>query len=208
MILILLISINTYCFNEQNTGKKSNKNETQSQKQIADDKQAADVTQAADAKTSELALELAKLGFQLPKDELASIDFTINDLKGKPYTLSALKGKIVLLNLWATWCAPCRAEMPSMQEIYTEFAPKGLEILAVDMQEEKSKVERFVESNKYTFPVLMDPENKVAQIYSTGSIPTTYLINKKGFIIGRLQGSIQWNTPDMKKLMHKLLETS
>ena len=99
---------------------------------------------------------LQKLGLEAAPKPLNPIEFGLRNLTGQEVRLSALKGKVVLLNFWATWCGPCRAEMPSMQRMYTQLRGQGLEILAVDLQEDKVTVERFVKELGLTFPVLLD----------------------------------------------------
>ncbi|MDR1142707.1 MAG: TlpA family protein disulfide reductase [Spirochaetaceae bacterium] len=121
--------------------------------------------------------------------------FSLALLNGGRAELSAYKGKVVLLNFWATWCPPCRAEMPSMETVYKRFKDQGLEILAVDCAEEKAAVERFMEKNKYSYPVLLDTDGTVSSLYGIEAIPTTFILNREGKIITRIVGSLRWNDP-------------
>jgi len=132
-------------------------------------------------------------------------DFTLKTLSGKETSLSDYRGKIVFLNLWATWCPPCRQEMPSMEKLYQKFKNKDFVILAVSMREKQGTVEKFVKNNKLTFPVLLDSKGKVGRDYMATSIPTTYLINKQGEIIGRAVGGRDWANEDSFNLFSTLL---
>jgi len=120
-------------------------------------------------------------------------DFTLPLLTGEDGTLSAYKGKVVILNFWATWCPPCRAEMPSMETLYQRFKNQGLEILAVDLGERTATVRQFIRNSRNTFPVLMDESGEVSSLYGIEAIPTSYIIDREGKIIATIIGSIQWD---------------
>jgi peroxiredoxin len=130
-----------------------------------------------------------------------AVDFTLKDLNEKSHTLSEYKGKIVFLNFWATWCPPCRAEMPSMQKLYTTWDSREFVMLAVDIGESREKVKAFAEENGYTFPILLDRDKKVARKYMVRGIPTTYLIGKDGNIIKKIVGSREWTLEEFYSLV-------
>jgi len=109
-------------------------------------------------------------------------DFTLTGLEGQEVSLSGFRGKPVLLNFWATWCGPCRIEMPFLQELYEEWTGKGLVMLAVNIQEDPITVEKFVENAGLTFPVLLSPGNKVPLAYNIRGIPATFFIDADGVI--------------------------
>ncbi|MCL2210449.1 MAG: TlpA family protein disulfide reductase [Treponema sp.] len=132
-------------------------------------------------------------------------DFTLPLLNGENITLSSLKGKTVILNFWATWCPPCRAEMPSMDTFYKRYKDKSLEILAVDIGENINTVRQFIQKNNYSFPILLDTTRRISSIYGIEAIPTTYIIDRQGKIIGRVVGSIYWDTPQVYAAFDKLL---
>jgi cytochrome c biogenesis protein CcmG/thiol:disulfide interchange protein DsbE len=118
-----------------------------------------------------------QVGFSAP-------DFTLKTAGGETYTLSELRGHAILVNLWATWCPPCRAEMPAIEKIYQEYKDEGLVVLAVDMtyQDDPLAVVPFIEEYGLTFPILLDETGKVASAYQLRSLPSSYFINRAGII--------------------------
>ncbi len=128
-----------------------------------------------------------------------SLDFTLKDLNGKKHTLSDYKGKYVFLNFWATWCPPCREEMPYMQRVYNSWDKSKYVMLAVDIGESRSKVKAFAKKNKYTFPILLDHNGKVAKKYGVRGIPATFFVDKKGKVVGKVVGSRHWNLNMIKR---------
>ncbi len=115
--------------------------------------------------------------------EIGKADFTLKDLKGKKYTLSELRGKIVLVNFWATWCGPCRLEMPDLDRIYTHFEPQGLVVLSIT-DEDAFKVNSFISPTGYHPPVLIDSGGAVHKQFHIEGIPKTFLFNRDGKLIG------------------------
>lgn len=128
--------------------------------------------------------------------EVAS-EFELLDLTGTPIKLSDLKGKIVILNFWATWCPPCREEMPHMQSFYEKNKDSDIEILAVNLTNAdagQQAVEKFVQDYELTFPVLLDEDGYVGMTYEIMTIPTSYIIDKEGRIFQKVIGSIDEQT--------------
>ncbi|MDR0586891.1 MAG: TlpA family protein disulfide reductase [Treponema sp.] len=119
--------------------------------------------------------------------------------------LEDYRGKVLFLNLWATWCGPCRSEMPSMEKLYRRFRDKGLEILAVNIQEQKADVEAFMRRNKLNFPVVLDEDGRIARQYGVTGIPTSYILDRQGRVILRLVGSINWDDPKIFVAFEALL---
>jgi thiol-disulfide isomerase/thioredoxin len=115
--------------------------------------------------------------------DIAKADFTLKDLHNKLWTLSALRGKIVMVNFWATWCPPCRAEMPNLDVIYTHFASQGLVILSIT-DENPFKVSQFLAPAHYHPPVLIDPGGTVHKLFHITGIPHTYVFNREGKLVG------------------------
>lgn len=119
-----------------------------------------------------------------------AIDFKLKDLNGKDVSLNDFKGKNVLLNFWATWCPPCKAEMPDIEKLYQENKNSDLVILAVNLGEDKQTVKSFIEKNKYNFDILLDSDQDVAIKYNIVSIPTSFFIDKEGNIVSKKIGAM------------------
>ena len=109
-------------------------------------------------------------------------NFTLTDLSGKIWTLKDLRGKVVLVNFWATWCPPCRKEMPDLETLYRRFGPQGLVILGIS-DEEAAKVKPFISQQKVTYPVLLDPGRKVNELFQIEGIPKTFIYDRDGKIV-------------------------
>ena len=129
-------------------------------------------------------------------------DFELKNVEGNSIKLSSLKGKKVILNFWASWCPPCRQEMPDMAKFYVDQKDKGIEILAVDLTNtEKSRegVTNFMRANSITFPVVLDENGKVSQLYNVASIPASFIIDSQGVIQRELVGPMTYNS--MKSML-------
>jgi thiol-disulfide isomerase/thioredoxin len=148
---------------------------------------------------------LSSLGFQTPTADLPAVDFSLKDLSGQEQNLSSYAGKLVFLNFWATWCGPCRAEIPSMEELYLELQNQDFVIVALNSQEADKQVADFVENVGMSFPVLLDTAGRVGAAYSIRAIPTTYIIDPQGYILGRMVGTRDWYTPEIISLVGDLL---
>ena len=129
-----------------------------------------------------------------PQEGFLAPDFTLQDLAGKPHTLSDLKGQVVLVNIWATWCGPCKREIPSLVRLYQSRREKGLEILAVSVDRTSpDRVASFADRYQMNFPVLLNPRGDVANNYWARSIPSTFLVDKKGVIRWKVIGTREWD---------------
>ena len=118
----------------------------------------------------------------------AAPDFTLTDLDGKPVQLSALKGKVVLLDFWATWCPPCRAEIPHFIELYNSYKSQGLEVVGLSVREKPEVVRAFVKEKDIPYPVAITTGQQEKAYGGIQGIPTTFLIDKKGRIAGKYLG--------------------
>jgi thiol-disulfide isomerase/thioredoxin len=145
-------------------------------------------------------------GIQVVSEGIDPIDFSLPLLDGTKINLSQYKGKVVFLNFWATWCGPCRSEMPSMEAVYQRLKNKGFEILAVNLGDSRGKVSEFMQEYKLNFPAVLDEKSVTGSQYSVRAIPTTYIIDRRGLIIARLVGSINWNTPKIIAAIEAVLQ--
>ena len=148
---------------------------------------------------------LTTLGFQLPNRRQAASDFQLEDLNGETVTLSELQGQVVFLNFWATWCGPCRLEMPDMEGLHQALGDEGLHLLAVNIREEPEPVRRFMTSLGLSFDVVMDVSGEVAKTYAASSLPMTYLIDRDGTILARAIGAREWKGPEIVQMFQALL---
>ncbi|MGP8243330.1 MAG: TlpA disulfide reductase family protein [Bryobacteraceae bacterium] len=123
---------------------------------------------------------MAKL--EAEERQRASADLSLLDLDGKPWTLSGLRGKVVLVNFWATWCPPCRKEMPDLAALYAQFESRGLVILGIS-DETADKVAPFVQAHQVPYPVLLDPGAKVHALFSVEGIPKSFLYDREGKLV-------------------------
>ena len=135
----------------------------------------------------------------------AAPGFTLPRLDGgAPVRLADLRGKVVFLNFWATWCKPCEQEMPAMQRLYESLAGTDFEMLAVSVDEERAPVEAFRARLGLGFPILHDPAKKVSQAYQTYRYPETYLIDRDGRILARYIGPRDWDAAVYRERMRQL----
>ena len=133
---------------------------------------------------------------------IPALDFKLKDLNGKEVSLSDYKGKKVFLNFWASWCGPCKAEMPDIEKLYKETKDSDLVILTVNLGEDKDTVKSFTDNAKYNFTVLLDLDQSVAAKYKISAIPTSYFIDKEGNIVSTIRGAL--TLEQMKDYISKL----
>ena len=141
-----------------------------------------------------------------PFEGFVAPDFTLSDIHGKPISLSQFRGKIVFLNIWATWCGPCRIEMPDMEKLWQTFKKEDFVILAVSIDRQgKSVVTPFIEELGLTFPVLLDPGSTIQKLYKIRALPSSLIIDKTGFVDMRVAGAREWFSSDMIKIFEDLI---
>ena len=141
------------------------------------------------------------------KDNLPAPDFTFPGLDGKMVRLSDYKGKVVLVNIWATWCPPCVDEMPSMEKLYQKLKGENFEILAVSIDEPGLKaVAPFMKKSNLTFPALIDSEGTIKAVYGITGVPESYIIDQQGILIKKIVGPVDWATPKIFRFFSDLIQ--
>ena len=136
----------------------------------------------------------------------ATPPLSVEDLKGKPHDLGEYKGKVVLVNFWATWCEPCRAEMPSIDRLRSALKGKPFEVLAVNMAEPLSRIEKFSEAMPLGFPLLRDRDGSVSRTWKAKLLPASYLIGRDGRIHYVAYGELDWSSEPVRKRVDELLQ--
>lgn len=136
-------------------------------------------------------------------------DFTAVSVDSAPRlkSLADYRGQVVMVNVWATWCLPCRVEMPSIEALHRDFAPKGFKVLAVSVDDpgHAATIRAFVEQYNLTFEILHDPDKKIVEQYDILGYPETFIIGRDGLIRKKLLSATDWNSPDHRALVERLL---
>ena len=166
---------------------------------LAPDSSAAQRSQAATS-VDEL---LKSIGLSKPAMSSAP-DFNLLDTNGSPVGLSGYRGKFVLLNFWATWCGPCKEEMPSMEELSRSFGGQGLAVLAINQRENAALVNKFMKTHGLNFTTPLDTTGRVAGYYRVYGIPVSFVIDRSGQMIGMKSGPMDWAAPAVIDVFRKL----
>ncbi len=141
-----------------------------------------------------------------PKLGQLAPDFQLKDKNGNAISLQSYRGKVVVLNFWATWCQPCRHEMPSLEALYKKYQTQNFVVLGVSLDEEGwSQINQFSSKFKISFPILLDSEMKVSELYQTYMIPETFLIDSSGKIVDQFTGPQSFNSPVFFEKIEALL---
>ena len=140
------------------------------------------------------------------KDKSPAPDFTLPDLERGKVSLKDFRGKLLMLNFWASWCVPCREEMPAMERLYQRYKDRGFVILGVNIKDDKKSAISFVRELKITFPIGFDPNGEVGLLYGAWGLPATYLIDTKGIALARAWGPADWFSPGARELIEALLD--
>jgi thiol-disulfide isomerase/thioredoxin len=134
-------------------------------------------------------------------------EFVVIDASGKRLSLSELRGTVVFINFWATWCPPCREEMPSVQSLYSRFKDdRGFRMVIVLYRDDYDKAMAYLKENNYGLPVWLDNREKAAKAYGVTGVPETYVLDKKGVLQEKMIGPFDWASPDAVARIAKLLE--
>ena len=134
------------------------------------------------------------MGVFKPPGTSEPIEFLLEDMDGRGVRISDFRGKILFLNFWATWCPPCKREMPSMEKLHQRLKNKDFVMIAIDLQEPASRVKKFFQDYKLTFISLLDSTGEVGRQFGVRSIPTTFILDKTGRVIGAAIGARVWDS--------------
>jgi len=143
-------------------------------------------------------------------------DFSTYDLQGVPNTLDDYRGKVVLLNIWATWCTPCKEEMPSMQRLHEQILDEDFQVLAVSIDRPPGdhdqtnpldgKLRAFADSLGLTFTILHDPSGEISETYQTTGVPESFVVDREGIILKKISGPMAWDAPQNVQFIQRLLD--
>jgi DsbE subfamily thiol:disulfide oxidoreductase len=134
-------------------------------------------------------------------------EFVVSDPSGKTYTLSELKGSVVFINFWATWCPPCIEEIPSIQNLYNGFKDKKeFRMVTILYKDDYNKAMAYLNQNNYTLPVLVDRDGKSAKAYGVTGVPETYIVDKQGVLRQKVIGPADWNSAEADSFIANLLK--
>ena len=149
--------------------------------------------------------DFKKLGIEKPEKAFRAPDFTLEDLTGRRLGPRDFMGKVAFLNFWATWCVPCRQEMPTMEKLHRELKKQGLEVVAINFREAKKEVRGFASELGLTFTVLLDKEGKVSEEYGAWALPLSYFIDRQGVFVGKVSGYRKWDSREGGEFFRRLL---
>ena len=143
--------------------------------------------------------------------EIFPYEFKLKTIEGKTIRMDSLKGKVVFLNLWATWCGPCRAEMPAIQKLYASLLRENMAfvMLSIDKKGDEVKVKKYLQDQGFTFPVFrptFDGNNSIPDMLKVPSIPTTFVIDKEGYVVYKNVGTAKYNTKKFRAFLETLLQ--
>jgi peroxiredoxin len=133
-------------------------------------------------------------------------EFRLKDVNGKSLSLHDYRGKVVLLNFWATWCPSCKFEMPSMKTLHKTLGNKGLAVVTVNVRESADEVKAFFQEHRLWFPALLDEGGDVFERFNVWSLPTTFIIGKKGELLGKVIGYRDWGSDQAMGVLQRLSE--
>jgi thiol-disulfide isomerase/thioredoxin len=136
----------------------------------------------------------------------AAPDFTLSTTDGQQVSLQQYRGKVVFLNFWATWCIPCREEMPALERLYQTYQAEDLAILSIDLKESADQVKVFFQKHSLSFPALLDQDGSVFRDYLVAGMPTTYLIGRDGTLLARGVGGRDWTRAEALQLIQELIK--
>ena len=142
--------------------------------------------------------EMAAVGKRAP-------DFSLVDRQGRMWKLSDLRGQVVFVNFWATWCPPCLTEMPSMEKLYRSMPKEGFKMLAILYNDEPAAADNLALQRQYTFPILVDPESRAGRAYGLTGVPETFIVDREGVLREKFIGPVEWDSAGARQMLSKYL---
>jgi peroxiredoxin len=155
----------------------------------------------ADAGTAVSASRGSLLGSRAP-------DFALRDMNGNYVSISALRGKVLVLNFWATWCPPCKLEMPSLNRLHNDYRAKGLEVVAISTDSSEKGIRDYTGEMRLSLRILRDSDGRISELYGVYSLPTTYVIDQSGMVVLHYMGEQDWDSPKIRAELEALLNRS
>lgn len=146
-------------------------------------------------------------GSAAPAFELPELSET-GEGGGAPYDLASLRGRVVLVNFWATWCEPCEREMPAMERLYAAMPREDFELVAVAIDDAESEVRRFQDEYQLSFPIVLDLDQRIYQAYQTMGVPESLLVDREGRIVERYVGPREWDAPEYQARLRAEIEAA
>jgi len=131
--------------------------------------------------------------------------FTGRTLEARPLSSAELRGKVIVMNFWASWCLECRSEVPVLERIHREFAPKGLAVIAINAREDRDVVQRYAKDLGLTFPLVLDPDGKINAVYGVIGLPATFVIGRDGRAVALAIGPREWASAPARAIIEALL---
>lgn len=141
----------------------------------------------------------------MPDEPALAPSFTLEDMDGRRRSVEEFRGRVVFLRFWATWCGPCKEELPAVKALWEEYSDRGLTVVGV-AEDSRARVEPFVKDYGMRFPVLLDPYGKVMREYGVRVIPVTVIIDRDGFVLGRIVGGRDYKSPEAREYIEGLLD--
>jgi peroxiredoxin len=140
-----------------------------------------------------------------PSRPQAAKDFSVQSPDGRTIRLTDYRGKVVFLNFWATWCPPCREEMPAMERLYQKYRDRGLVVLAVSVDHDPALVQPFAKKHKFSFPIGHDPQMALAERYGVRALPSSFFLDRRGQVVALAIGPREWDTKPSYAVVDSLL---
>lgn len=134
-------------------------------------------------------------------------DFAQRDINGNYVSVTSLRGKVIVLNFWATWCPPCKKEIPGLERMYREYRSQGLEVVGVSTDSSERGIRDFLKESPLSYRILRDTDGKISRLYGVYSLPTTFIIDRSGIVIKHFIGEQNWDSPKMRTSIESLLKS-